>query len=104
MDNDLRVGFAEFADDEEGISLEVGVVLPILTLGVLAGVICAEGDDGEVRFEGEGLFEMGSIYKGSVGFSKHAEASGGEGLDVVVFAEELTQAAGVAVEFTFLNA
>ncbi|MFT6241089.1 MAG: hypothetical protein ACJAQT_003184 [Akkermansiaceae bacterium] len=102
VDDDLRVGFAEFADDEEGVGLEVGVVLPVFSFRVLAGVICAESDDGEVGLEGEGLFEVGCFDEGAIGLSEDAEAAGGEGLDVVVFPEKMTEAGGVAVGFAWL--
>ena len=70
MDDDLWVGFAQFTDEKEGIGLEVGVMLPVLSPFVLTGVVCAESEDSDIGSEGEGVFEVRSIGERHVRFPK----------------------------------
>ncbi len=66
---DTGYGYIQY-DEEKGVGLEIGMVLPVFALFILAGVIGAKGDDGNVGFEGEGVFEMGGIHKGFISFAK----------------------------------
>ena len=91
MGNDVWIGFTEFSDEEEGVGLEVGVVLPVFSFGVLAGIIGAESDDGDVGFEGEGFLEMVCFDKGAVGFAKEAKGGGGEGFDFMGVSQKVAE-------------
>jgi len=104
VDHDLGVHFAKLIDEKKGVVLKLGVVLPIFALPVLAGVVCPEGDDGDIGFEGEGVLEVGSFHEGPVGRAQHAEGGSREGLDLVGLAEEVSKDGGIAFGLAWLCA